>query len=317
MSDEFIKPIILDEEIILDPTKEIMSKTDAEGIFEFVNEYFVEVSGYEEYELLGKSMHCTQHPDMPDVIFKILWEKLLQKQNFNVLVKNLSKSGKYYWAISDYAFKDDENGNLIAIYNRRKVATREAIAYFDKLYTKLKDIEKESGFLYSEKYLEGHLEERGKTIEEILIEFQSNVTAKTITPPVDTSPIEVPVQPEITPEITIDSTQQKVEEPMQIIDNTVAEESMSIKERLARIKALQEQTKLALNKSLETKKTPPPPIFESKIEQSVQPIQQETIEPQIQNEVEKIEKKPKKGGLFQKLFGKTEEELEAEKNRKK
>ncbi len=313
MSDEFIKPILLDEEIILDPTKEIMSKTDAEGIFEFVNEYFVEVSGYEEYELLGKSMHCTQHPDMPDVIFKMLWEKLLQKQNFNVLVKNLSKSGKYYWAISDYAFKDDENGNLIAIYNRRKVATREAIAYFDKLYTKLKDIEKESGFLYSEKYLEGHLEERGKTIEGILTEFQSNITAKTITP-VATNPIEISVHPEI----TIDSTQQNVEEPMQIIDNTVTEENISIKERLARIKALQEQTKLALDKSLETKKVITPPTFIPKVEQPVQqPLQQEREEPKVQNEIEKIEKKPKKAGLFQKLFGKTEEELEAEKNRKK
>ncbi len=310
MSDEFKKPIILDKEIILDPTKEIMSKTDAEGIFEFVNEYFVEVSGYEEYELLGKSMHCTQHPDMPDVIFKMLWEKLLQKQNFKILVKNLAKDGKYYWAISDYAFKDDENGNLIAIYNRRKIATREAIAYFDKLYAKLKDIEKESGFIYSEKYLEGHLEEQGKTIEEILSNFQPNIQVQTT--PVTTNQVEMPTQPTS----TMDAMLQKTEEPMQIIDNTVVEGNISIKDRLARIKALQEQTKLALSKSLETKKVTTPPTFVPKVA-PIQPQIQKTVEPPIQNEVEKIEKKPKKAGLFQKLFGKTEEELEAEKNRKK
>ena len=312
MSDELKKPILLDEEIILDPAKEIMSKTDAEGIFEFVNEYFVEVSGYEEYELLGKSMHCTQHPDMPDVIFKMLWEKLLQKQNFNILVKNLAKNGKYYWAISDYAFKDDENGNLVAIYNRRKVATREAIAYFDKLYTKLKDIEKESGFIYSEKYLEGHLEERGKTIQEILAEFQHN-TIKT--PPVTTNSIETSMQVET----TMNNSILQKEEPMQIVDNTVAEENISIKDRLARIKALQEQTKLALSKSLETKRTVTSPTFVPKTEQQpIVPSQpQKTVEPQVQKEIEEIEKKPKKAGLFQKLFGKTEEELEAEKNRKK
>jgi len=33
MSDEFIKPNVVDEEIILDPNKIIMSKTDKYGIF--------------------------------------------------------------------------------------------------------------------------------------------------------------------------------------------------------------------------------------------------------------------------------------------
>ena len=306
MQEELNKFNIINQEIILDPTREIMSKTDKDGIIEFVNDYFVEVSGYQEYELLGKTMHCTQHPDMPNIIFKRMWEHLLTKQNFNVLVKNLSKDGKFYWAISDFGFKEDEKGNLLAIYNRRKTATPQTIRYFDNLYKKLKNIEEESGYIYAEKYLIGHEEEKGKSIEEILFDFQSNLSSPTkktaMEKKIETHPMQkVKIKPKENTiiDLTVNETIQNKKE--------VSTENLSIKERLARLKDIHEKTLEALEvKPKETKKST---IDEGLIDQSN--LNKENIE----KSVEPIQKKKK--GLFQKLFGKTEEELEEEERRRK
>lgn len=312
MQDEFNKQKILNQEIILDPTREIMSKTDGDGVIEFVNDYFVEVSGFEEYELLGKTMHCTQHPDMPNIIFKMMWERLLAKQNFNVLVKNLSKDGRYYWAISDFAFKEDDKGNIIAIYNRRKIATPQAIRYFDNLYKKLKNIEEESGYVYAEKYLIGHEEEKGKTIEQILYDFQSNLSQPTVV----NKKIVVDKKPDLQKlsninkeEAIIDLTEEvdiKKEEEQSL-------ENLSIKERLARLKEIHEKTLEALDVNVpKPKSTEDNNITEQKVNIDSE-NKLDSNEANIENS--SISKKKKKS-LFQKLFGKTDEELEEERRRR-
>ncbi len=306
MQEELNKPKATNQEIILDPTREIMSKTDGEGIIEFVNDYFVEVSGYEEYELLGKTMHCTQHPDMPNIIFKMMWERLLAKQNFNVLVKNLAKDGRYYWAISDFAFKEDAQGNVIAIYNRRKIATPQAIRYFDNLYQKLKNIEEESGYIYAEKYLMGHEEEKGKNIEEILYDFQSNLQPPTPKDQIQKKEKEVVLEDVSIPEqenTILDLTQQEGKPSKE-----VSLEKLSIKERLARLKEIHEKTIQALDIDSKPTKVKDPTVEEI---QKVDKLGNEEAKKEV-----KPEKTKKKKGIFQKLFGKTEEELEEERRRR-
>ena len=306
MQEELNKPKATNQEIILDPTREIMSKTDGEGIIEFVNDYFVEVSGYEEYELLGKTMHCTQHPDMPNIIFKMMWERLLDKQNFNVLVKNLAKDGRYYWAISDFAFKEDAQGNVIAIYNRRKIATPHAIRYFENLYQKLKNIEEESGYIYAEKYLIGHEEEKGKNIEEILYDFQSNLQPPTPKDQIQKKEKKVVLEDVSIPEqenTILDLTQQE-EKP----SSEVPLEELSIKERLARLKEIHEKTIQALDIDPKPTKVKDPIVEEiQKVDKLAKEETKKKVEP---------EKTKKKKGIFQKLFGKTDEELEEERRRR-
>jgi len=48
------KPTPIDKEISLNPKRYIVSKTDPKGIIEYGNDYFVEISGYSEAELIGK-----------------------------------------------------------------------------------------------------------------------------------------------------------------------------------------------------------------------------------------------------------------------
>jgi PAS domain S-box-containing protein len=89
------KPTPIDEEIKLDPKKYIISSTDAKGLITDVNDYFVEISGYSKDELIGKPHNIIRHPDMPKVVFKLMWEQLKSGHDILALVKNLAKDGRY------------------------------------------------------------------------------------------------------------------------------------------------------------------------------------------------------------------------------
>lgn len=72
----------INESVKLDKYKYIMSRTDTKGNIEFGNDYFFEISGYTPNELIGKSHNMIRHPDMPKVIFKLMWERLKQGKTF-------------------------------------------------------------------------------------------------------------------------------------------------------------------------------------------------------------------------------------------
>ncbi|MFW0736303.1 PAS domain-containing protein [Flavobacterium sp.] len=163
---------VVDKEVTWDKTQVIMSKTNAFGIIEYANEVFVDVCGYEDYELMGQPHNIIRHPDMPRVIFKVLWENLKSGRNFHAIVKNLAKSGRYYWVITDFEIAKDENGVIVNYFGRRQAVPQEVIAlHIEPLYKKLLQIEAASGMEFSEKYLIGFLEEKKRTYVEYIKEL--------------------------------------------------------------------------------------------------------------------------------------------------
>ncbi len=165
----------LDEEIVLDPKKYIVSKTDTKGIIEYGNEYFVAISGYKESELVGKPHNIIRHPDMPKVIFKLMWDRLESRRNIFALVKNLSKDGRYYWVMTDFDVKINHATNeTLGYFAYRKAAPKKAVEKIEKIYAKLIEIEKVSGLKGSEHYFQGYLEERGQTYDEFINELTEN-----------------------------------------------------------------------------------------------------------------------------------------------
>lgn len=160
---------IIDKEINLDPSKTIMSKTDARGIIEYANDYFMEISGYEEYELMGQPHNIIRHPDMPQVIFKLLWERLNKGENIHAFVKNLTKDGRYYWVLTNFETKYNEEGEIISHYSRRKAAPKNTIYTVEKLYKTLRSIELNQGIHVAENYFNGLLEEKGMTYDAFIL----------------------------------------------------------------------------------------------------------------------------------------------------
>ncbi len=160
------KPTPIDEEIQLDPKRYIVSETDAKGKITYANDYFMEVSGYTQEELIGKPHSIVRHPDMPKVVFKLLWETIKQGKNINAVVKNLAKDGRYYWIFTEFEIrKDTDTGEIIGYHASRKTISKHVIEIIADLYAKLLEIEKTEGVDASEKYLIKFLKEQGDDVE--------------------------------------------------------------------------------------------------------------------------------------------------------
>ena len=162
------RPIPIDEEIKFSKKKFIVSKTDINGIITFVNKNFCDISGYSENELVGAPHNIIRHPDMPRAIFFLIWNSLLRGEPVSGVVKNLAKSGKYYWVIADLDVKKDENGNIKSLTAFRRAAPQHVIDEIEELYDTMLNIERRRGMEGSLSYLESYLEDKGMNYEEFL-----------------------------------------------------------------------------------------------------------------------------------------------------
>ena len=168
-------PTPKNEQITLDPKRYIVSKTNPKGVITYGNDYFVEISGYKEAELIGKPHNIIRHPDMPKVVFKLMWDRIQNGQPIMALVKNLAKDGRYYWVVTEFESKKDKLTNEIIGYTAfRKAAPKNAVKVIAPIYQKLIEIEAQSGIEASEQYLVGFLEEKGLSYDQFIDDVVGN-----------------------------------------------------------------------------------------------------------------------------------------------
>ena len=144
----------------------LVSKTDTKGRITYCNPPFIQIAGYSEKELLGKPHSIVRHPDMPRIIFKLLWDKIQNKEEIFAYVKNISSDGGFYWVHANVTASLDKNGNIIGFYSVRRKPNPKALSVIIPLYEKLISIEKNSGIEASLKYLNEFLTEEGVSYEE-------------------------------------------------------------------------------------------------------------------------------------------------------
>ncbi len=71
-----------------------VTKTDLDGIITYANDKFCQTTGYTKKELIGKPHNIIRHPDMPESIFKELWDTIQNKNIWQNILKNRTKDGK-------------------------------------------------------------------------------------------------------------------------------------------------------------------------------------------------------------------------------
>jgi len=150
---------VIDEEVKWDKSKTIISKTDPVGTILYMNDAFEEASEYNKIELIGEPHNVIRHPDMPKVVFKVLWDNLKQGNNFHAIVKNLTRTGRYYWVITDFDVEKDEKGKITGYTGRRKALPNSVVKKIESLYKTLLEIEKVKGEKASELYFNSYLQE--------------------------------------------------------------------------------------------------------------------------------------------------------------
>ena len=165
----------VDREINVNPAQTVTCKIDSDSIIEYVNHAFSELSGYEEFEIIGESMDILRHPDMPDVIYEILNERLEKKEPMKLINKVLAKDGRYFWLLSDFDTKVNEKDDQIAHYSHSVAAPSYTVHKINSLYKILSKIESKSGDTeVSKRYLVGFLEERNLSYDQFIEELSIN-----------------------------------------------------------------------------------------------------------------------------------------------
>ena len=164
--------IITDKEKILSQNDFIVSKTDKKGVITYGNRIFIEISGYEKGEIIGANHNLIRHPFMPQIAFKILWEKISQKKEFFGFVKNLSKDGGYYWVFAYITADLDPKGNILGYTSVRRKASQAAINEITSIYKELNNAQERGGINASDKLLNEYLNDNKTTYEKFVHQLQ-------------------------------------------------------------------------------------------------------------------------------------------------
>lgn len=124
------------EEVRMNENDFIVSKTDAKGKITYCNEIFIRFSGYDEEHLIDQPHNIIRHPDMPRSVYRFMWETLQKKQEFFGIVKNLCKSGAYYWTFANVT-PSYEDGQLIGYYSVRRQPSRKIVDLLTPVYQQM------------------------------------------------------------------------------------------------------------------------------------------------------------------------------------
>ena len=179
------RPTPIDREVQWDKTKTLISETDVKGTITNVNDVFCAVAHYSASELIGQPHNLIRHPDMPKLIFKLLWDNLKVGNNFVGVIKNLAKTGEYYWVVTDFEMRRDAMGNITHYIGRRKSVPEAAINnYLAPFYESLLKMEKIGGVELSSRFFKNYLTKQGKDyidfVISIMSENQNAFTAETV-----------------------------------------------------------------------------------------------------------------------------------------
>ncbi len=128
---------ITDREVVMKDDQLLVSQTDAGGKIMFVNQAFIDISGYSEAELVGQPHNIVRHPHMPKEAFRDLWRVIQSGLPWEGLVKNRTKTGDYYWVHAN-ATPVVENGKVVGYISIRTKPSREQIMAAEAAYAAIR-----------------------------------------------------------------------------------------------------------------------------------------------------------------------------------
>ena len=164
----------IDKEVDWNKSQVIISETDVYGRITNVNDVFCNVCGYSPEGMIGQPHSIIRHPDMPKLVFKLLWDNLKVGNNFIGVIKNLAKSGEYYWVITDFEMRRDATGNITHYIARRKSVPKAVIEnYVAPLYETLLKLEKVGGMELSSRFFKNYLAKQGKDYIDFIIDVMN------------------------------------------------------------------------------------------------------------------------------------------------
>ncbi len=116
----------------------LMSTTDLASRITYVNEAFVQASGFDREELLGQPHNMVRHPDMPREAFSDMWDTLKQGRSWSALVKNRRKDGDHYWVRAN-ATPLRRNGEVVGYMSVRTRPSTDEVQQAEQAYNRFRE----------------------------------------------------------------------------------------------------------------------------------------------------------------------------------
>ncbi len=146
----------------------LVTKTDLKGRITYANKAFTNIVEMCEDELLNQPHNVIRHPDMPKIIFKLLWNYLQDKKEIHAYVKNLCADGSFYWVMANVTPSFYE-GKVIGYHSVRRKPTESSMKIIAPLYQDLLRAEKQGGISASEKIVNELLISKGVEYDEFIL----------------------------------------------------------------------------------------------------------------------------------------------------
>ena len=123
----------------------IVTKSDQQGNLIYANRAFMQISGYPEYELLGKPHSMFRHPDTPNGIYRLLWNKLESGQECFLYLKNRTRNGDSYWVFTNISMDLNGGGKPSAYFAVHRRPHPEGVEAIKPIYQEMRRIEQSAG----------------------------------------------------------------------------------------------------------------------------------------------------------------------------
>ncbi len=136
---------ITQNEYIFPDGMTLVSTTDLQSRITYCNPAFIEVSGYEQADLIGQPHNLIRHPDMPAEAFRDLWATIQAGKPWSAMVKNRRSNGDHYWVVANVT-PIQADGQVTGYMSVRTKPTREQVRATEALYASMR-AEAESGRL--------------------------------------------------------------------------------------------------------------------------------------------------------------------------
>lgn len=123
-------------EVSFDSKCAIVSTTNLKGALTYINQDFLDISGFSADELIGQNHNIVRHPDMPQAAFENLWGTIKTGKPWMGLVKNRCKNGDYYW-VDAFVTPLVKNGEITGYESTRVKLSTARKKIVESLYKKI------------------------------------------------------------------------------------------------------------------------------------------------------------------------------------
>ncbi|WP_104690739.1 PAS domain-containing protein [Helicobacter heilmannii] len=144
-------------EKLVDKDYFLVTKTDTKSNITYANKPFLEILNCREKDILHKPHNIVRHPDMPALIFKLMWKTIAKQRELFAYIKNKTFDGHFYWVFANVTASIDEQNNTIGYYSVRRAPNKKALKIIIPLYARLLEAEHKGGVRESERVFQEFL----------------------------------------------------------------------------------------------------------------------------------------------------------------